>query len=137
MFQNIAPKVLCAYEGNSNPKHVEFDRLARDMYQKGLSINKTAQILNVNHEVVRQVLIGTYDKPTHLCSPYRCKKWDWEKIDDECCREFYNKIVSLGDKPVTKSTVSELFGLKDRSLRNLPKLSSLIRTYKAQLTKVR
>lgn len=135
MFQNISPKVLCAYEGNSNPKHVEFDRLVRDMYQKGLSINKTAQILNVNHEVVRQVLIGTYDKPKHLCSTYRCKKWDWEKIDDECCRDFHNRVSTLNK--ITKNTAAEIFGLKDKRLRNLPKLNSLIREYKEQLKKER
>ena len=137
MFQNISPKVLCAYEGNSYPKHVEFDRLVRDMFQSGLSMNKIGQILNVNHEVVRQVLIGTYDKPTHLCSTYRCEKWDWEKIDNECCSEFFSKVSALDRNQITKKTVAELFGLKDERLRNLPKLNALLREYKERLKKER
>lgn len=133
LFQNIKPKHLCSYEGSSKPKHMMFDEKVRTMYRSGLSMNKISQILKANHEVVRQVLLGTYDKPKHACSTYRSKKWDWDKIDAECCRDFYVKVTALGNTPVTKSTVAELFGLKDKSLRNLPKLNDMIRYYKAHM----
>lgn len=131
MFQKIPPSDLCSYKGSSKPKHTLFDQKVRAMYKSGFSMYKISRILNVNHEVIRQILIGTYDKPKHPCSPYKCVKWDWEKIDDECCRDFYHKISSLDKKCITKNKVAELFGLKDKTLRNLPKLSKLIREYKS------
>lgn len=133
MFQEIPPSILCSYKGNSKPKHTIFDQKVRAMHKDGLSMHKISKILNVNHEVVRQILLGTYDKPNHICSTYRCKKWDWDKIDDDCCRDFYNKIMALDKDHISKNAVAELFGLKDKTLRNLPRLKALIREYKAQL----
>jgi hypothetical protein len=101
------------------------------MFQKGLSMNKIAQILHVNHEVVRQVLLGTYDKPKNCGSKYKCQRWNWEEIDNNCCRDFYTKVSTIDRKKVSKPTVARLFGLKDKTLRNLPKLTALIQEFKS------
>ena len=96
-------------------------------------MHKISNELKMDHEVVRQILLGTYDKPNKACSPYKCQRWDWEAIEEKCCREFRKKIKKLEGKKITKETVSKLFGLKDKSLRNLPRLNSLIQEYKESL----
>ncbi len=131
MFQNIPPHTLCSCKCSSKPKHIIFDNKVREMHRNGLTMHKISQMLNVNHEVIRQILIGTYDKPKHACSTYKSKKWDWESIDNECCKAFYSKVATLDKKSVSRNTVAELFGLKDKRLRNLPKLNTLINEYKA------
>jgi len=133
MFQGIQPNTLSSYEGDSAPRYITFDNRVRELHNSGMSINKIGKVLNVNHEVVRQILIGTYEKPKKQCTTYICQKWDWEKIDNECCKEFYEKVTFLDGKNITKNTVSELFGLKDKRLRNLPKLTALIQEYKKQV----
>ncbi len=130
MFQKISPTKLCLCKGSSEPKHIIFDQRVRYMYQCGISMNKIAQMLNVNHEVIRQILIGTYDKPKQAYSTYKCQKWDWERIDEECCEDFYSKIAVLDKKSISKKAVADLFGLGDSRLRHLPKLNALIREYK-------
>lgn len=130
MFQNIAPHDLATYTGSSKPKYLAFDNKVKGLYRSGESINKISKIMNVNHEVVRQILLGTYDKPRGLCSPYRCQKWDWAKIDKDCCEIFYDKIKEVDIKSISKAVVAELFNLKDNSLRNLPRLNAMIQSYK-------
>lgn len=130
MFQQIPPNVLCAYKGSSQPKHILFDKRVRAMHQSGMSMNRISLELNVNHEVIRQIIIGTYDKPKHICSTYKSQRWNWEKIDDECSKEFYARAATLDKRYITKGTVAELFGLRDKSLRNLPRLNALVQGYK-------
>lgn len=130
MFERIDPHDLAIYNGSSKPKHLAFDNKVKELYRTGESINKISKKMNVNHEVIRQILLGTYDKPKHLCSPYRCKRWDWDKIDKDCCEMFYDKIKDVNVKSISKGTVAELFNLKDKSLRNLPKLNAMIQSYK-------
>ena len=132
MFQNISPWTLCSYAGSSKPRHLRFDQTVRKLYQNGQTMHKIANTLHVNHEVVRQVLMGTYDKPHRPCSTYKCQRWDWEKIDNDCCRDFYTKVSTIDRKKVSKPTVAKLFGLKDKTLRNLPKLSALIKEFKSK-----
>ena len=95
-------------------------------------MGRISAMLGVNHEVVRQVLLGTYDKPKKACSPYKCQRWDWERIEEKCCRDFSKKIKKLEGKKITKEMVAKLFGLKDKTLRNLPRLNSLIQEYKKE-----
>lgn len=130
LFQRIPPADLASYLGTSTPRYEIFDQRVRSMFQKGLSMHKIAQTLNVNHEVVRQVLLGTYDRPKNCGSKYKCQRWNWEEIDNNCCRDFYSKVSTIDKKKVSKPTVARLFDLKDKTLRNLPKLNSLIREYK-------
>ena len=131
LFQRIPPSDLANYLGTSTPKYEIFDQRVRSLFQEGLSMHKIAQVLKVNHEVVRQVLLGTYDKPKNCGSNYRCQRWNWEEIDNKCCRDFYTKVSSIDKKKVSKPTVARLFGLKDKTLRNLPKLAALIQEFKS------
>ena len=131
LFQKIPPADLASYLGTSTPRYEIFDQRVRSMFQKGLSMHKIAQTLNVNHEVVRQVLLGTYDKPKNCGSKYKCQRWNWEEIDNNCCRDFYSKVSTIDKKKVSKPTVARLFGLKDKTLRNLPKLTALIQEFKS------
>lgn len=130
MFEGIAPKDLCAYSGYIEPKHISFDRQVRELYTQGKSICAISKNLNANHEVIRQILLGTYDKIKSNAKPYKSSKWDWETIDDNCCREFKIKIKSLNaERKVSRRTVAELFNLKDKTLRNLPRLKKMIFDY--------
>ena len=131
LFQRIPPSGLANYLGTSTPKYEIFDQRVRSLFQEGLSMHKIAQILKVNHEVVRQVLLGTYDKPKNCGSNYRCQRWNWEEIDNQCCRDFYTKVSTIDKKKVSKPMVARLFGLKDKTLRNLPKLTALIQEFKS------
>lgn len=131
LFQRIPPTDLASYLGTSKPKYEIFDQRVRSMFQEGLTAHKIAQILHVHREVVRKVLLGTYDKPKKGGSKYRCQRWNWEEIDNNCCRDFYTKISTIDKKKVSKPTVARLFGLKDKTLRNLPKLTALIQEFKA------
>ena len=131
LFQRIPPSGLANYLGTSTPKYEIFDQRVRSLFQEGLSMHKIAQILKVNHEVVRQVLLGTYDKPKNCGSNYRCQRWNWEEIDNQCCKDFYTKVGTIDKKKVSKPTVARLFGLKDKTLRNLPKLTALIQEFKS------
>ena len=130
MFQDITPHDLATYNGSSKPKYIAFDNKVKELYSSGESMNKISKIMNVNHEVIRQILLGTYDKPRGLCSPYRCTRWNWDKIDKDCCDEFYDKIKDVDIKSISKAVVAELFNLKDKSLRNLPRLNATIQSYK-------
>ena len=129
LFEAIKPIDLSSFNGSSEPRHLLFDSKVRNLYKSGLSMHRISQILNTNHEVIRQIIIGTYDIPKHACSSYKCTKWDWDSIDQFCCDEFSNIIPKI--TPVTKASVAEAFNLKDKSLRNLPRLNAMIQSYKA------
>ncbi len=133
MFADISPKDLCTYNGYTEPKHITFDRQVRELRRQGKSYDEIGRIMGVNHEVIRQIILGTYDKPKTNAVPFICSKWDWESIDDKCCREFDSVIVKIEKDRVSRRTVAELFGLKDRTLRNLPRLKKLIYEYKKAL----
>ena len=128
LFQKIEPSDLSSFNGSSEPKHIVLDNKVRSLYKSGLSMNRISIILGINHEVVRQIILGTYDEPKHACSTYKCAKWDWESIDQRCCEEFPQRI--LGITSITKATVAEAFNLRDKSLRNLPRLNAMIQNYK-------
>ena len=134
MFEDITPKDLCTYKGYVEPKHITFDKRVRELSQQGKNTYEIANAMNVCHEVVRQILMGTYDKPKTNHSPYRCPKRDWSTIDDKCCKEFNSKvenyIVSNPKAIISRRIVGELFDLKDKSLRNLPRLQQMISDYK-------
>lgn len=84
--------------------------------------------MGVDHEVIRQIILGTYDKVCIRKQYYTCQKWDWATIDDKCCKGFGDYILS--GCTVSRRTAAEYFGLKDKSLRNLPKLKKMISDYK-------
>lgn len=128
LFEEIPPKELCVYFGYTEPKHVAFDKQVRELYKQGNSICAISKSLNVNHEVIRQILLGAYDKKTVRKQYYVCPKWDWEAIDNKCC-DLFGAFVRSGCK-VSRATVAEYFHLKDKSLRNLSKLKKLISDYK-------
>lgn len=128
LFQKIKPCDLSSFNGTSEPKHIVLDNKVRSLHESGLSMNRIALMLGINHEVVRQILLGTYDEPKHACSSYKCTKWDWDSIDQRCCEEFPRRILEI--TTITKATVAEAFNLKDKSLRNLPRLNAMIQNYK-------
>ena len=128
MFEKVTPKDLCAYEGYAEPKHIAFDSKVRELRQQGKSYAEIANIMNVNHEVIRNILLGVYDKAKSNAKPYKCPKWNWETIDDNCCKRFTDYVLSGNE--VSRKAVAVHFGLKDKSLRNLPRLKKLIADYK-------
>ncbi|MBD5584216.1 MAG: TniQ family protein [Clostridia bacterium] len=128
MFEDVTSEDLCACSGFTVPKHIMFDRQVRELRQQGKSYAAIADIMNVNHEVVRQILLGTYDKSKSNVQPYKCPKWDWATIDDKCCKQFNDYI--LLNCEVSRKAVAEHFGLKDKTLRNLPRLKKMILDYK-------
>lgn len=135
-FENITPKDLCSYIGYVEPRHVTFDRRARELSQQGKNYNEIGRIMGICHEVISQIIKGTYDKPKRQgsYSPYRTPRWDWEIIDDNCCKEFNSKLENyIASNPkaiISRRIVGELFDLKDKSLRNLPRLQQMIMEYK-------
>ena len=136
MFEDITPKDLCSYIGYVEPRHITFDKRVRELSQQGKNTYEIAEIMNTCHEVVRQVLMGTYDKPKPQgsYSPYRSQKRDWATIDDNCCKEFNSKVENyIASNPkaiISRRIVGGLFNLKDKSLRNLPRLQQMIMDYK-------
>ncbi len=135
-FENIIPQDLCSYSGYIEPKHITFDRKVRALSQQGKNTYEIGEIMNVCHQVVREVLMGKYDKPKIQGSyrPYRSSKYDWTTIDDNCCKEFNSKVENyIASNPkaiISRRIVGELFDLKDKSLRNLPRLQQMIMEYK-------
>lgn len=133
MFEEITPQALCSLEGYIEPKHVTFDKKVRELREQGRSYCEIADTMNICHEAVKKILSGVYDK-VKRSRPHRCQKWDWETIDGNCCREFKNRVESfIAQDPncrISKPIVAEWFGLKDKSLRNLPRLQQLIKAYK-------
>lgn len=133
MFEGITPKDLCSSAGYTEPKHVTFDRKVRELTEQGKGVCEIGKIMGVNHEVVRKVLSGTYDRDKNHVVPYISQRWDWETIDDNCCKDFESKISSyLQVNPngiISRRVVAGLFDLKDRSLRNLPRLRTMIKAY--------
>lgn len=133
IFEGISPQDLCSYFGYSEPKHIAFDRKVRELREQGKNNSEIAGIMNVNHEVVRQILLGTYDRKKNSFVPYKWQKWDWETIDENCCKEFNRKVDCFISKNtnanINRRLVAELFGLKDKSLRNLPRLKQMIKDY--------
>lgn len=134
MFEGITPKDLCSYKGYTEPKHIIFDRKVRELKEQGKGVCEIGKIMGVNHEVVRKVLSGAYDRNKNHVMPCRNQRWDWEKIDDKCCNDFERTVSSYTQANpngiVSRQTVAGLFDLKDKSLRNLPRLSALIAEYK-------
>ena len=136
MFEGITPQDLCSYEGYTEPKHISFDRKVRELREEGRSICEIGNIMDVCHEVVRNVLSSVYDKDKNHVVPYISQRWDWETIDDNCCKDFESKVSSyLQTNPngiVSRRTVAGLFDLKDKSLRNLPRLRAMIADYRIE-----
>lgn len=134
IFEGISPQDLCTFAGYTEQKTVIFDRKVRELSQQGKGCYEIGRIMKVNHEVIRQILMGNYDKPKNNFVPYKSQKWDWKTIDDNCCQEFENKVKAfVADNPkglISRRVVAELFGLQDKSLRNLPMLQQIIRNYK-------
>lgn len=134
MFEGIAPKDLCSFEGYTEPKHVAFDRKVRELKEQGKGVCEIGKIMGVNHEIVRKVLSGTYDRDKNHVVPYISQRWDWETIDDNCCKDFERRVSSYlqanQNGIISRRTVADMFDLKDKSLRNLPRLRALIAEYK-------
>ena len=61
MFEGISPKDLCTFVGYTEPKHVTFDKRVRELSQQGKSYCEIGRTMGVNHEVVRQIIKGTYN----------------------------------------------------------------------------
>lgn len=136
MFEGITPKDLCLYAGYTEPKHVIFDRKVRELKEQGKCICEIGKIMGVSHEAVRKVLLGTYDREKNHVAPNRSQRWDWETIDDECCKDFDSKVSSYievnPNAIISKRTVAVIFDLKDKTLRNLPRLKKMIVDYRME-----
>lgn len=129
MFEGITPQELCARSDYTEPRHVTFDRRVRELRAEGKSYQEIGEIMCVCHEAVRQILSGKYDR-VKRSTAYRSQKWDWETIEARCCREFPLKVLGIPPMKVNKRTIAEILGLRDKSLRNLPRLKKMISDYK-------
>ena len=132
LFEGITVKELCAFKQAKKTRYELFDDKVRELKKAGKTQAQIASILKVNHEVVRQVLLGTYDKEKSKTVRFKCKRWNWEKLDARYCDKFNNIKHTLDRSMVKKSTVAKLLGINDFSLRNLPKLKNCIRAYKIE-----
>ena len=136
-FEGISPVDLCGHKEPIKKKWEMFDDKVKQLYRSGETQAHIASMFNVNHEVIRQVLIGNYDKPKSSNVRFRSKRWNWEQIDNDCCDRFDEVVVQVfKNNPlliINKKYVAALYGLKDGSLRNLPKLKNKIRLFKKDL----
>ena len=134
MFACITPQDLCLFEGYNEPKHIIFDRKVRELKEQGKGVCEIGKIMGVNHEVVRKILSGTYGRDKNHVTPSRSQRWDWKTIDDDCCKEFSSRVdsyrASNPDGIISKRVVADLFDLKDKALRNLPRLMAMIADYR-------
>ena len=124
LFEKISITDLCFFKNAKQTRWELFDQKVRELSRERKTQAQIANILKVNHEVIRQVLIGTYDKAKDSSARFKCKKWDWERIDNECCAKLDEVIKKLKNKnlPITRKNVAMELGLKDKTFRNLPKL---------------
>lgn len=134
LFEGITPNELAAFSGYSEPKFKSFDREVRKLYSEGHNYHQISIELNCDKEVVRQILLGTYDCERKQLAKFRCKKWDWDSIDRDCCNRF-DEVVrkAIKNNPavvVDRKFVASLFGLKDFTLRSLPQLREKIQNFK-------
>ena len=137
LFEGISPNELATLRGYREPKHIGFDREVRTLYSEGCNYQQISMELNCNKEVVRKIILGVYNRETKQPAKFRCKKWDWEAIDCDCCERFgevvESKIKSDPSAVVDRKLVASLFGLKDFTLRSLPRLREKIKNYKSSL----
>ena len=131
-FQKIPFEGLCSKKLKTKTRSEIFDEKVRELSKAGNSMLRIASIMRVDKEVVRQVLLGTYDKPKDDKPRYRCQKWNWTKIDNECCKKMKSLISKnkIELNSISKSKIAVILGLKDKTLRNLPELKKLIRSMK-------
>ena len=130
-FERISVDELCGKKEKIKDRTKNFDERVKYLYKSGKNKLQIASIMGVDKEVVRQILLGTYDKPKNAKPRFRSKKWDWKKIDSDSCLkldEWINKNEL--PYPLTKKVVSIKLGLKDKSLRNLPNLKEKIKKIK-------
>lgn len=135
LFERIPPRDLVSFRQTKQARWEVFDEKVKELKAVGLNNAQIAAELKVNHEVVRQILLGTYDKPKNNKARYKCQKWDWEAIDLVSCKELDRIIEKKPLKVITKSSIAAELGLNDKSLRNLPKLKERVKHYK-NLSKV-
>jgi hypothetical protein len=124
LFLDIDPIKLCNPVLPKESKTEVFDGKVKKLYAQGKSITEIGRIMFVHHVVIRNIVHGVYDKPKSNKARFRPSKYDWEKIDDECVLKLPSVIEQLkskGYKSITKKLVAEAMGLKDASMRNLPK----------------
>lgn len=134
LFERIPPRDLVSFRQTKQARWEVFDEKVKELKAAGLNNAQIAAELKVNHEVVRQILLGTYDKPKNNKARYKCQKWDWKKIDTDCSIKLKELIDtgSIDAKWLTKKSVAQRFSLKDYTLRNLPELKKIIREYKSK-----
>ncbi|HPK67841.1 MAG: TniQ family protein [Bacilli bacterium] len=138
-FQGIRAEDLCAQKGYPGCRWESFDKDVRKMYEQGHSVAQIAISKNVCHEVIREVLMGAYDKEPNKNARFRPKKTNWAVIDDAYCLRFNEAIKkALETNPgarISKAFVAGALGLRDKSLRNFPKVRQL--TKEASSTLIR
>lgn len=130
LFEGISTEDLSKFKQAKKTRYELFDDKVRELKRLGKTQAQIASILKVNHEVIRQILLGTYDKEKCSAARYRLKKWDWKKLDKFYSRKFSEIKKGFSNSIVTKRLVAERLGIKDKSLRNLTSLKKLIRDYK-------
>jgi hypothetical protein len=109
-----------------------FDSKVKELRNKGFNILEIARQMKVHHQIISNVLKGTYDIEKSKKAKHRPSKWRWETIDQECSNEAAAIIKKLRKKgiPITKRVIAKELKLKDASLRNLPILAALIKSKK-------
>jgi hypothetical protein len=136
MFLKISPHEL---SNPSLPKLSQaqiFDQKVIDLHKSGLNKLKISKKLKVNKEVIRQITLGTYNKPKSLDPKNHPQKWNWHQIDDDCLERLKPHLKKLlttkNDRHYPKKHFADWLNLKDHSFRSLPKTRAAIMDFNKQ-----
>lgn len=130
-FEGITPDELCKFHNSSIPRYVLFDNKVKELSKQGKNYLEIASMMNCNKEVIRKIILGAYEKEKRYKRGVNySKKWDWGRIDLELCNQF-DEIDWKSIEELYKRNIASRFGLKDKSLRNLPRLKAKIRNKKS------
>ena len=130
LFLDITPKEMANPRLPIQSQAQSFDSKVIELKNKGLNMLQIAKKMNVHHQIISNILKGIYEINKPQGVKYKPSKWDWEKIDNDCVSKLPSLIEQLksqGYKSITKKLVSQELGLKDTSLRNLPRLKKMIK----------
>ena len=93
-----------------------------------MNYQQISKLLKVDHEVIRKIVLGEYDKPKRYCPGGYSKKFDWETMDKECLKKLPMIFEKYKGERITKPMVAKELNLKDKTLRNLPLTKQELRT---------
>ena len=150
LFENIKPKELATYD-----KYTDISEVVKAPDWKALDESYTEQFneLAINFNEIDKVvldkkwickkfnleyliLIHHFPKLIKALSKTKGKKRDWKRLDNEYCQKLEELYVikkhMFINRVITFEYVGSLLGIKDKSLRRLPKLMNKVRDIEAR-----